>query len=94
MDNLSRARPMAKCAMMREKCSDMYNEYSNLRLGGAHLITLQRKLNSHNNFFSQSGYLSANLKVIKGIKVPLGYNQLTVHVFTDDTLIKRNYSLP
>ena len=72
----------------------MYDDYSNFRLGGAPSITLQRKLNSHNNFFSQAGNLSANLKVIKGIKVPLGYSQLTVHVFSDDTLIKRDYSLP
>ena len=72
---------------------DMYDQLNFNDLGrGA--ITLQRKLNSHNNFLGQAGHLSANVKVIKGIKVPLGYNQLSVIVFTDDTSIKRDYSLP
>ena len=52
------------------------------------------KINSHNNFLGQTCHLSLNIKNIKGIKVPLGYNQLSVIVFTDDTSIKRDYSLP
>lgn len=57
-------------------------------------ITLQRNINSHNNFLAQAGHLSSNIKHIKGIKVPLGYSQLTVHVFTKENAIKRDYSLP
>jgi len=72
---------------------DMYDNLSwNAARGGS--IALQRKLNSHNNFLGQTGHLSANVKVIKGIRVPLGYNQLSVIVFTEDTSIKRDYSLP
>ena len=72
----------------------MYDQYA-LKAGGyGSTITLQRKINSHNNFLGQAGHLSANIKEIKGIKVPLGYSQLIVQVFTNETAIKRDYSLP
>jgi len=87
---------MMKCAMRMDQ-NQSQRMYDNLYAGGAYgsrAITLQRKVNSHNNFHAQAGHLSANIKQIKSIKVPLGYNQLSVHIFTNETAIKRNYSLP
>jgi hypothetical protein len=40
------------------------------------------------------GFLAANSSCSKGIKVPKGYSQLIVYLFTSDNLIKREYALP
>ena len=55
---------------------------------------IQNKINSHNNFISQVGYLSANTNSWKGIKVPKGYSQLVVYLAVNEHLIKREYPLP
>ena len=57
-------------------------------------ISLNRSLNSHNNFLERVGHLHSNVKQIKSITVPKGYNQLVVYLFSGNCVIKREYSLP
>jgi len=57
-------------------------------------VNIANKLNTHNNFLSQVGFLCANANSSKGIKVPAGYSQIVVYLFADEFCIKREYSLP
>lgn len=88
---------------MAAKCmprSMMYADYGysneSAAFGGRgfYSVTLPRAFNSHNNFLHKVGHLSANLKKIEGIRVPKGYNQISVILFSGENTIKREYSLP
>ena len=72
--------------------------YASLSAGfgerGLNSVALPRAFNSHNNFLHKVGHLSANLKKIEGIRVPKGYNQISVILFSGENTIKREYSLP
>ena len=57
-------------------------------------VTLQRKMNSHNNFLSTSGHLESNLSKLSNINIPKGYNHIIVYLFAGDgTAVKREYCL-
>lgn len=57
-------------------------------------VTLNRSLNSHNNFLHRVGHLSANLSKIHSIRVPKGYSHLTVYLISPTILLRRDYALP
>ena len=58
------------------------------------LVTLNRSLNTHNNFYRQVGYFTPNLNHTASFKVPKGYSQLVVVVFGHNLAVKRNFALP
>lgn len=57
-------------------------------------VSLQRKLNTHNNFLKEAGHISYNLTNLTSIKVPKTYSQLVVYLFYQDISIRREYSIP
>lgn len=57
-------------------------------------ITTERFLNSHNNFFYKVGHLNHNIKNLQKFKVPRGYNQVDVYLFSKNIVLKRQYSIP
>jgi hypothetical protein len=88
---------MSKCAMPRQMMHDMsYQQQSQAYRYGAYpgAVTLNRNLNSHNNFLHKVGHLSHNLRKIESIRVPKGYSQLSVYLISGENTIKRDYSLP
>jgi hypothetical protein len=57
-------------------------------------VTLQRQLNSHNNFLAKTGHLSSNLTNLNAVTIPQGYGQLVVYLISNITILKREYPLP
>lgn len=50
---------------------------------------VQNKINTHNNFLSQIGFLLANASSLQSIKVPKGYSEIIVYAIGNNNLIKR-----
>jgi hypothetical protein len=90
------ARPqMMKCAMdCREMDGMLFGGAAQRRYAHSSVVSLNRTLNSHNNFLYKVGHLNSNLRQITSIQVPKGYNQLVVYVFAEGYAIKREYALP
>lgn len=57
-------------------------------------VSLQRKLNTHNNFLKEAGHLSSNIINLQSIIVPKTYSHLVVYLFYQDISIRREYSIP
>ena len=82
------------------QCSSYQRSYDDVLFGaggggaGKRAVTLQRSLNSHNNFLASAGHLSANHKVSAQISIPQGYSHIIVYLFHGQTATKREYSLP
>ena len=87
---------MMKAAPQRASYSSSYSNALFGAAGGAgkRAVTLQRSLNSHNNFLASAGHLSANHKVSAQISIPRGYSHIIVYLFHGQTATKREYSLP
>lgn len=78
---------MADCYQSRSFAMGNYNQQG--MYGYNPNINLNRKLNSHNNFLYRVGFVNPNLRKTTAIKVPLGYNQIVVYLFTKDSTLKR-----
>ena len=92
-------RMMNYCGKMASH--DMYGQYNlGSAYGGAQQyynqqsITLQRGLNTHNNFLAKVGHLTPNLNKTISLKLPTGYYHLLVHAFTPHASLRREYSIP
>lgn len=96
-----------KCAaprMMMDKCLRMDDMYGAYNLGTGYSggqfygqqqsISLQRGLNTHNNFLAKVGHLFPNLLKPLSIKLPQGYSHLIVHLYTEKVSVRREYSIP
>jgi hypothetical protein len=92
--NYSMASKCMPRAMMMRDALGYSNECAAFGERGFYSVALTRALNSHNNFLHKVGHLSANLKKIEGIRVPKGYSQISVVLFSGENTIKREYSLP
>lgn len=87
----------AKCSaprMMNSNFAPNYLYGANLSSAYPSLTTIERKLNSHNNFFYKVGHLNHNVKNLQKFKVPKGYNQVDVYLFSKNIVLKRQYSIP
>ena len=88
-----------KCAMPQSCSYERSMNSLGYGFGGAPLagkrgVTLQRNMNSHNNFLANGGHLSANIAELTKIVIPKGYSQIVVYLFSETSVIKKEYSLP
>lgn len=79
---------------MMMACGDSNLYSANLAYAYPTSVTVERFLNSHNNFLYKVGHLNHNLKNMQKFKVPKGYSQVEVYLFSKNIVLKRQYSIP
>lgn len=86
--------PRMYAAQAQAQCSGLLWGSAGGQFGRGPACTIQRSLNTHNNFLKVTGHLNSNVSALTSVKIPKGYSHIVVFLFSEDTTIKKEYSLP